>query len=125
MLDFAPAKPVKQTRNVANTREKMENPFTAVIAEIALQMDADGPVARSYVREYEEDGKKTALNRDRRQLSEAGHDNDPMVTVRWNVEDIKEPLKGRKTFDPTKEGDYSVSETSSLDGPLPASSAYC
>lgn len=80
-------------------RTKEPNPFAGIIADIALQTkERDGktvPVAKSYVFEYEpgnEDDKTRKVNQLKRQLSNAGAENTPQVTVRSEVTDVVNPV---------------------------------
>lgn len=80
-FEFVTAEPVK--RNVPG-RTAEPNPFTDVIADIALKVDDAGkPLARKFVLDVpgNEDEKFKIMAKVRRQLTKAGHDNDPEVTV--------------------------------------------
>ena len=79
-------------------RTKLPNPFTEVIAAIALKKDAnDKPVARAFTFTHEADGSdfKKIVSGYKRQLSDAGADNDPQVTVMSVVQPVIVKAKGK------------------------------
>jgi hypothetical protein len=70
--------------NTNGGRNKEFNPYTDVIAAIALKTNPETgkPVAKKFVLTTPKDeSDKTALARVRRQLSDAGKNNDPSVSV--------------------------------------------
>lgn len=71
----------------AGGKSKGENPFTAVVAQIAMKKGEKGkPVAKAFtVTSPDADSHKTDVNRVRRQLTEAGKDNNPTVSVQSRV----------------------------------------
>ncbi len=91
---FEDAEPVA----VTGTGRKAEpNPFTEVIAAIAMQTDekTGKPVAKRFVQEAMPNDRKTAENRIKRQMSEAGAANKPPVTVRVDVQDLPTTSKAK------------------------------
>ncbi len=84
-------------------RKAEPNPFTEIIAEIALKKDdSDKPEARAFTQEYSHDGSEqaekeyvTLQNRIKRQMSEAGAANNPPVTVPVRFSDSA-PVKNKK-----------------------------
>lgn len=82
-------------------RTKGPNPFTDVIAAIALQKDdKDKPVARAFTFEHtdrnaEDSNLRKLVSGYKRQLSEAGADNDPAVTVMSVVNPVTVTVKGK------------------------------
>lgn len=90
---FEDATPVK----VEGTGKKPQpNPFTDVIAAIALKVKDGKPVAKSFPvvvtgdnDEVKAANRKTLENRIRRQMSEAGEKNSTPVTVRTAFADAK------------------------------------
>jgi hypothetical protein len=101
---FEDATPAK----LAGTGRKAEpNPFTDVIALIALKTDekTGKPLAKSFIETHEDaEGKRTtAINRIKRLTSEAGEKNTPPVTVRVHTEPVMvKDGKGKETESPTQ-----------------------
>jgi hypothetical protein len=98
-FEFQDAEPIK----VQGTGRKAEpNPFTEVIAAIALKTKVvDGkvvPVAKAFTLTHEgtEEARKTAIARTKRQLSDAGAANDPAVTVPSTPAPVKVGPKGKE-----------------------------
>lgn len=81
-------------------KRKEDNPFAAVISQIALTKDAKGkPVAKSFaVSSPDEETHVTDVNRVRRQLTEAGRDNEPTVSVQSRVTSAPGGLSSTITF---------------------------
>lgn len=91
-FDFQDAEPVAVT---GTGRKAAPNPFTDVIASIAMKTGENGkPLAKAFVAEALPDDRATAEGRIRRQMGEAGAANDPAVTVRLHIEDIPQTGKG-------------------------------
>jgi adenine-specific DNA methylase len=89
-------------------RSKAENPFTDVIADIALKLDPNGkPLARALVFEHEdrsaEDSNfKRLVNGFKRQLSDAGANNDPQVTVMSVITPVANPVNKKESATKSK-----------------------
>lgn len=81
-IKFTPAEPVKSK---GAGRKPAENPFTEIIAEIALKESKPSvPVAMSFTQEFDgtDEGYSKLVEKIRYQTSKAGADNLPPVTVR-------------------------------------------
>ncbi len=102
-FDFQDAEPIKSTRT--GTR-KEHNPFTDVIAAIALKKNEnDKPLAKTYtIDKLNDKAHASYMLKIRRQLSEAGAANDPSVTVPVRDTPAKLVVAGKVTSkdDPTK-----------------------
>jgi hypothetical protein len=96
-FNFADAEPVKSS---APGRTKEANPFTEIIAAIALKTkDKNGaqvPVAQAFSMDIptDEAESKKATDKVKRQLSEAGQANTPKVSTRTDVQPVKD-AKGK------------------------------
>jgi len=97
-MNFTDAAPIVRTRTGGRTAGP--NPYTEIIDGIALQTYPKGhayagkPITKSFTLESAtaEEAKKNVA-RVRRQLSDAGHDNNPPVTVR-KIDETVESTKG-------------------------------
>ncbi len=94
MFDFEDAQPV--TRPFSGGKQAEPNPFTDIIAAIALKVNQDTgkPVAKSFVITHDDE---ESVIKDRRkvtrQTSQAGRNNDPQVTVRISFTDENDIIK--------------------------------
>lgn len=88
------------------------NPYTDIVSQIALKLNAKGkPVAKVATLTHENaDARKTDIAKAKRQLSQAGEKNDPLVTVPSVDFPVKLPIKGKK-FNPEDETTYTLSDT--------------
>jgi hypothetical protein len=110
-LQFEDAAPVQRGRG---GRPGTPNPYTDVVAAIALQTYPDGtvikgvdvsgqPIAKTFTLTHESaDAVKTDRQRVNRLMSEAGGKNDPQVTVRVahedaNTEEQRRPGQAKET----------------------------
>lgn len=111
-LQFEDATPVK--RPFSGGRQALPNPYVDVISDIALKTNDKGePVAKAFLLTHEGvgDTEVDVIERDRnrvtRQMSDAGKNNEPPVTVRVvfedaNVEEQKRPGQPKETTYRTK-----------------------
>lgn len=90
---FEDAAPVK--RPFSGGRQAAPNPYAGIIAQIALKTDDNGDaVAKAFTLSHEDkDAVATDRNRVTRQLSQAGRNNDPKVTVRSTFTDANESVQ--------------------------------
>lgn len=93
-MTFTDAAPVK--RVFSGGKQPKPNPFVDVVAHIALETNEDGDaIAKMFILTHDVSGYgdskdivATDINRVKRQLSQAGKNNDPKVTVRISTEDV-------------------------------------
>ena len=80
-------------------RPAAENPFTGIVAAIALKTTDNGkPVAKSFVVSSDDTEQHvTDLNRVKRQLADAGKANDPAVSVQVRA-NVETPTRSTVTF---------------------------
>jgi hypothetical protein len=101
-LEFADTKPIKGAGGPGRTAE--ENPFREIIAAIALRQDSDGdPIAKAFRLTHEAGQRDKAVNRVKRQLSDAGKDNDPAVTVRVSATPVEVKKRGQEPTESQEE----------------------
>jgi hypothetical protein len=89
------------------------NPYTDVIKLIALKQDDKGkPIAKKFTISHAAtpDARKQAVNKAKRQLSNAGKGNYPAVTVPSVEVPVKLPIKGKK-FDENDPTTYTESDS--------------
>lgn len=94
--EFEDATPVVST---VLGRPAGPNPFAAIIKEIALKTNDKGlPLAKRFPFEHpaDPDEKKKIVNQHKNLLAKAGHENDPSVTVKTDVQPKKKGPKGRE-----------------------------
>jgi hypothetical protein len=93
-ITFEDAAPVKSS---APGRPARPNPFTEVIAAIALKTDTEGkPLAKSYIEKHTAGEREKVVKRVKRELSAAGHANNTAVTVCSSAEPVKTGAKGKE-----------------------------
>lgn len=83
MFEFVDAEPIPAAPS-GGGRVAEPNPYTDVIASIALKVDKKGkPLAKAFILSHGEDADSAgkAVRKVRRQLSDAGDNNTPRVTV--------------------------------------------
>lgn len=90
-FEFEPAQPVKRK----NTGRNVEpNPFSEVVGSIALKIDdaTSKPQALSFKLDHptDQDEKLRAYGKVRRQLTKAGQENDPKVTVNTDFNQVED-----------------------------------
>jgi hypothetical protein len=109
-LTFEDATPVKRVGTGGKTAAP--NPYVDVIAAIALKTDDQGnAIAKRFtLHAGHQDVLGTLINRAKRQLSAAGKNNTPAVTVRTDVSDVETTEVQLKPGQP-KTLDHSVKVT--------------
>ncbi len=121
-MNFIQSKYVKAPGGPGRTAA--ENPFREVIAGIALQKDEDGdPKAMSFTLTHEAGTREKEINRVKRQLSEAGKNNDPEVTVRCSAKPVVTKKRGQDPVESDTETEITFWTVARQYRPRTASSA--